>query len=290
MRMSIRRHFLHLTGLVLSLLFGGLALAEDKADDKYAWSKSKVIDGRFMLGVGGVVTRFDTNYKITDKSSGVSIFIDGEGTLGLPTTNVSPGFYGLWRITEKHGIGFNYFSSDRDGETLGVDRNFGDLNVTGAVKIFDRSSFYYLNYNYMFADSQTTRVYGFVGLYGLDLELGIEAVGVITEGDEPPRQGFFRDEVNQFAPLPIVGLEFWQAVSPRWALGARFGLIGGRYQDITALVVDALIQSRYRMTENLGLLLGVKYFSGDIDIDEDDLRQEVSYGYDGFYVGLDFNW
>ena len=139
MRMSIRRHFLHLTGLVLSLLFGGLALAEDKADDKYAWSKSKVIDGRFMLGVGGVVTRFDTNYKITDKSSGVSIFIDGEGTLGLPTTNVSPGFYGLWRITEKHGIGFNYFSSDRDGETLGVDRNFGDLNVTGAVKIFDRS-------------------------------------------------------------------------------------------------------------------------------------------------------
>jgi len=28
--------------------------------------------------------RFDTNFRFTDKGSGLSVFVDGEGTLGLP--------------------------------------------------------------------------------------------------------------------------------------------------------------------------------------------------------------
>ncbi len=36
--------------------------------------------------------------------------------------------------------------------------------------------------------------------------------------------------------------------------------------------------------------IAANYFNGDIDINNDDERTEVTYGYDGFSIGLDFNW
>jgi len=272
--------------IFLMLSVQGTARAADEPD----WSDTAVIDGHFALGVGAAFNRFDTNYQFTDKESGASIFVDGEGTLGLPRTNISPALYGMWRIGEKHGIGFHYFSSSREGASLEVDRDIGDLNITGLVTVFDRSRFYYANYAYTFVDNKTSQVNGILGLYGIDLKLGFEAEGDITINDVPVVGGFIKDEVNQLIPLPVIGIDFWVAVAPRWALGSKLALIGGSYKEYTALVVDASIRARFQMTDHVALMLGALYFNGDIDIDENDQRQEISYGYDGFVLGLDFNW
>jgi hypothetical protein len=66
------------------------------------------------LGFGYAVVRFDTNVKFTDKATDRSVFIDTEGTLGLPETDAVPILYGSYKFSQKHGIGSSYFDADID--------------------------------------------------------------------------------------------------------------------------------------------------------------------------------
>lgn len=52
---------------------------------------------RMILGVAAGLVRFDTKFKFTQKSSGQSVFVDGEGTLGLNETDTVPLLYGFYR-------------------------------------------------------------------------------------------------------------------------------------------------------------------------------------------------
>ncbi len=49
-------------------------------------NKKEFKSNRLFLGLGGLLVRFDSNVKFTDKASGLSVFIDAEGTLNLPAS------------------------------------------------------------------------------------------------------------------------------------------------------------------------------------------------------------
>ena len=57
----------------------------------------------------------------------------------------------------------------------------------------------------------------------------------------------------------------------------------------TKFAVPAAITA-LSFNESLGFVFGVTYFTGDITIDEPDLKTEVGYGYDGVALGLDFRF
>jgi hypothetical protein len=279
--------FQHIT---LFIGLGLLPLLAVTHDEVIPDGSKSAVDRKFVLGVAAAVNRFDTNLKFTNNSTGRSIFVDGEQSLGLPTTDVSPQLYGAWRINNKHGLGFTYFSANRVGSTIAIDKNLGDLNVTGDVEVSDKSRFYYLNYSYTFIENPGSRVRGVLGLYGLDLRLGLKAEGLIELNGEPIASGRYSEDVKQLIPLPIIGVDYFFAATPKWALGSRFALIGGKYKDTSALVIESKIAARYQLAEHVALMLAANYFNGDIDINDDDERKEISYGYDGFSIGLDFNW
>ena len=62
--------------------------------------------------------------------------------------------------------------------------------------------------------------------------------------------------------------------------------MGGSYQDVSAAVLDTSIRSRYMFSKHVGLLLAIKYFNAEVNIDDSDLKTEVAYGFDGLSVGL----
>ena len=97
------------------VLFGSLGVTHDvsAANDELAFKQK-----RFSLGVGGILVRLDTNFKFTSKPSGRSVFVDGEGTLGLPETDIIPALYGYYRFAKKHAIGFSYFRINREATSL----------------------------------------------------------------------------------------------------------------------------------------------------------------------------
>ena len=93
-------------------------------------------------------------------------------------------------------------------------------------------------------------------------------------------------DADVVAPLPLIGLNFGFGFTPQWSVAARVGLVGGSYEDVSAFVLESTINSRYQFSDHVGLLLGLTYFDADVDIDDDDDLTEVSYAYQGAFIGI----
>jgi hypothetical protein len=94
-----------------ALLWMPLASAQQPDD-----SNSLALSRALSVGVAAGVMRFDTNFKFTDRDTGLSVFLDAEGSMELPEVKAIPLIYGYWRPSEKHGLGFGYFSIRRESE------------------------------------------------------------------------------------------------------------------------------------------------------------------------------
>jgi hypothetical protein len=243
-----------------------------------------------VLGIAAGLERFDTRIKITDRESGRSIFIDGEGSFNLPETQTIPILYGAMRINKKHSIGFHAFSINRNGTSLQVDEDFGRLNVNGSVSMSDKTSFSYLKYDYALFDDGRTAIRALLGIYGLDLDLQMEANGQISIDGIPVQSGTYSEGIKQFAALPLIGLDYWSSVTDRWFIGAKVAAIKGSYDKISATVVEASIRARYKMTNRVSLITGVNYLRADVTIKKTSSIRDTRYGYDGVFLGLDFNF
>ncbi len=158
---------------------------------------------RFALGIGAAIVRFDTKLKFTDKTrtNFDSIFIDPEGTLGLPETSSITTFYAAWSINPRHSISASYFSVDRESSLLNIDETFEDIRVVGNAKISDNTNFYRVNYGYALFNDERSKINLAAGIYGLDLKYAFEAQGQITQ-DGMTTSGTIKEEANVFAPLP----------------------------------------------------------------------------------------
>ena len=90
-----------------------------------------------MDRVGADLVRFDTNFRFTHEDSGLSVFVDGEGALGLPESKGLPVLYGHCRFTERCGIGLPYFRVNRVATLLQVNEsknfNLDDLTITAGA-------------------------------------------------------------------------------------------------------------------------------------------------------------
>ena len=288
-------------GLILVLLFLMYATIGSASEDNKQDGDNKQSEkpkNRFGLGVGVVRVRFDTNFKFTDKASGFRVFVDGEGTLGLPEKETLPFLYGYYRFARRHAIGFSYFEIKRESTLLQVnestDFHLGDLTITAGanakVTISDKSSFSYLSYNYTLFEDQRSFLFASFGLYGLDLTYGLDAEGEITLQGVPVFDERYSQEASVFAPLPLLGIDAWYFFTPKWALGTKISLVAGSYQDISALVLDTTVRAKYQFTKNIGMSLGITYFNAEVTIDEPDLKTEVDYGYDGIALGVDLRF
>ena len=241
---------------------------------------------RFAIGLGASYVQFDTNFKFTEKATGYSIYVDAEGTLGLPEADTVGIIFGYYRFARRHGLGFSSFRIRRDNSLFAENFKFQDLTFTGEATLSDKSSFYFLSYNYTFFEDDRSRVFGSFGLYGLDLDYRFEASGDITLGNEPVNSGSIMEEATIFAPLPMFGLDMWFGFTERWSLGTKISLVAGSYQDISAAVLDTTIRTRVQFTPHVGMILGITYFNAHVDIDDEEIKTEVSYGFSGAFLGM----
>jgi len=213
-------------------------------------------------------------------------------SLSIDVMNIIPLrlIYGQWHFAERHAIGFHYFRIDREGSALAVDRQFDALRINGVLRAQDKSSFYYLNYSYVFQSNEHLLIKGLFGIYTVDLDFQFEGIGEISINDMPVESGRFNSKAEKLAPLPMLGIEFWAKASKKWTLGSRLTVVGGEVNDVKGFVVEADVTARYRLSKHVGLILGASYFNGDLELTNTDEQKQMTYGYDGVYVGLDFNF
>jgi hypothetical protein len=133
------------------------------------------------------------------------IYISPEGQLGLSRTQFIPTIYGFWHPATRHWVGFSYFTINREGNSGQIDRDLGDYKLKGNIFMSDRSAYYYLSYNYLFFYDDRAFLLVALGLYGIHVKAEFEAKGDIKIDDEPIESRFYNDNVDRFAPFPLIG-------------------------------------------------------------------------------------
>ena len=244
---------------------------------------------RFALGIGAAIVRFDTKLKFTDKTKTNfnSIFIDPEGNLNLPVVSHVTTYYGGWNINPKHSIAFSYFGVNRESSIFNIDKTFEDVRVVGDATITDTTNFYQLTYGYTLFNDERSNIKFVAGIYGLDLKYVFNAEGELTEGGVTS-SGTIHEEAKVFAPLPLIGLNFWYSFTSKWSLNTKVSFVAGSYEDVSAGVLQTSVNAQYRFTDHVGLMFGLAYFDADVVIEDDIEKIDITYGYNGGYIGMDF--
>ena len=243
---------------------------------------------KFVLGVGAAIVKFDTKIKFTDKQSGDSVFLDPEGNLDLPEISHVTTIYGGYSFNPRHSIGFSYFKINRESTLIDFDKNFDDVRIIGNATIADKTSFYRLDYGYTLFNNATSKIKLDAGVYGLDLKLVFDAEGSISIRDTVIASNTIHKEAEVFAPLPMIGVNILYSFTPKWSLATKVTFVGGSYEDVSANVLQTTINTRYRFTKHVGLIFGIAYFDAVVDIDDGVEKTDISYGYDGGYIGMHF--
>ena len=154
----------------------------------------------------------------------------------------------------------------------------------------DRTKFYNLSYGYALFKDDRSRILGLIGINGMDLKFAFEASGQITLNGENVISGEYEEEASIFVPLPLFGLEFSFSFTPKWAMNTKVSLVGGKYQDVRAAAMQTSINSIFKFTEHIGVMMGITYFSTEVVIEDADERQDIEYGYAGAYIGMHFKY
>ena len=242
---------------------------------------------KLSVGIAAGLMRFDTNFKFTDRETGLSVFLDSEGSMDLPEVKTIPLIYGFWRPSPKHGLGFAYFSVRRESELIAIDRRFRDLSVDGRASLEDDTRFYTLTYNYTLFQDSRAFLFASVGINAIDLKYRFDAFGVLSLDDEPIQSGEYSESLEQFAPIPMIGLDAWFAITNKWSFGARASFVAGEVADVRALILESRIRAKYDFNKNVGLIIGLNYFDGDVTLNNTDVKTEINYGFEGLMLGLD---
>jgi hypothetical protein len=260
------------------------ALAQAQADR----SPAEYISPKGAIGVGMARVNFDTKIKLTDKNARISVFLDPEGNLDLPEIARVNTFYAVYRIGKKHNLGLAYFAVKRESMFFSEEVNLEDVVIAnGRATLSDDTKFYFFQYGYSFFKDKRSSVNGVFGISGLDLKYTLEASGeLIIDGKR--QFDTYYDEASVFAPLPLFGLDFYYAFTPKWSIRSKVALVGGRYQDIRAGVLQTGMNANYWFTKHVGGVVGISYFNARVVVEDDRKKQEIDYGYAGFYAGLHF--
>jgi hypothetical protein len=281
-----KRSTLHswlVAAFLVPMLNAGIASAALPGEEYLAHAGKK-----FALGVGLGLVEFDTNAKVTSKETGRSRFVDLEGNLGLPRTDQVNTIYGAFKFNERHSLQFGYFAVKRENRLLDFSNDFNEIILLDTtVDIIDRSKFYNLAYGYRLFQDDRSEVTLAVGLKTIDLRLGVEAEGNLTINGVTQSIAEVV-ETDVIAPIPLIGLNFSFAFTPKWSIATRIGLVGGSYQEVSASILETSINAHYKIKKHIGLLLGLTHFDANIDVDEDDALTEVSYSYRGAFIGVHF--
>ena len=272
---------------ILSVVLSVPVAHGDEDEGYFEGETTEALSRNLSVGIAGGLMRFDTNFKFTDRETGRSVFLDSEGSMNLPEVKTIPLVYGYWRPSRKHGLGFAYFSVRRDSELVAIDQNFGDLSVEGRASLRDDTRFYQLAYNYTLFQDSRAFLFASLGITAIDLKYDFDAFGVLLIDGEPVTTGSYTENLEQFAPIPMIGLDAWFAITDKWSFGARASFVGGEVSDVRALILESRIRAKYDFNENIGLLIGLVYFDGDVTLNDTDLKTEINYGFEGLMLGLD---
>ncbi|HBS64113.1 MAG TPA: hypothetical protein DEB32_15675 [Stenotrophomonas sp.] len=245
--------------LMLSLLALPLAVAAITHAETASAAEG---DDRFALRLGAMNIDSDNTLRGSTTVAGQDVGFDEDFKLG--GKEWEPRVDGMFRISDRQRLLFNYFKYDKDRrETLDDGISFGGVNVPAGSFVKGELKYQVasLVYDYSVVDTDT---------FDLGLQIGAEYAKVSTKayadvGDL--YQGRFLDEKTD-GVAPVVGARLSFTPSEKWMItfqGQYLNTDWGNFDDYKGDLSRANAIVDYRLTQNFGLFAGYDWFKLDAD-------------------------
>ncbi len=253
------------------LAVGGLLAAG--ASPAWAQEFMSPYDQTLVIGLGGVVNRFDTSLRLDGEARNGSDFALENNGLKKDSSS----FEGTltWRIARAHRLDLEYWTSKRSGSrdyTGEIDIGDQTFPVGANVAISAKDSMASFDYRWSFSQAPDSEWAAVLGFYGGKFTFDVNAVG--NAGNIT---NTYNKTVSTTLPLPLIGVSWdwypdkqWQVSALLRGMKAKVGDVNGHdYQFAGAL--------EYQFMRNFGV--GARYEYNDLgaDVSKDDFHGNLSW-------------
>jgi hypothetical protein len=223
-----------------------------------AWAAEEQFPDRFMLRLGGyAVGNAETTARLDSNRVPAGVYVDFADNLGGETSTTAGRVDGLYRVNEKHGVGFSWYALKFNGSrSLDRDINWGDQTfpVNARANSEIKLEVYKLNYQYSLFHDEKVELGVLGGFHVMRTSVGISAIGINRSQDE-----------SVTAPLPVLGTFAEYKFTPRFSAYFNYQFFFITYDDrIKGALQDFLVGLEYRVLRNVALGAAYNRFALDI--------------------------
>jgi hypothetical protein len=269
--------------VLISVMFTLPAFAEKGEEKKepypYPWSK-------FHMDLGVYFASLDSGVTLGG-SKGLGLKLDVEDLLGLETTDVSFRLAAGYRIGKKrrHKLELSWFRFHREGENeilqaIEIPEEIGGGGTIGPGTIESVFNFdiYKFKYEYSFILDERSDLNVGIGLFIMPIEFGVGFNAPGIEGIET--------EESITAPLPVVGLGFDFAITPKWIIRQQLEFFYLEYDNFEGQITSLAVSLEYFPWKHVGFGLGAEGLDVGLKV-----SGETDYPGLGDFIGtLDFSY
>jgi hypothetical protein len=232
---------------------------------------------KLYLNIGYFITSMDSGFRLGSGTNGIGVDLDVEDLLGLDTSETAFRIDAGWRFTKnkRHKLQFSWFNIDRSGEKLlnsqvEIPDGEGGTTILGPGQFSTTFNFDIIEFKYeysFFLDDRADFNIG-IGLFVMPIEFGF--TGVVD--------GVGSTDVKEdiTAPLPVIGLGFEFAITPKWFVRQQLDLFYLEIGDFEGGIVHNNLALEWLPWKHFGFGLGIEHMKVGVEAKGND------------YPGVDF--
>jgi hypothetical protein len=249
-------------------------------------------DKRLMISAGAYFIRFSSSYQYSDEIANERVFVDLEGQLDLPTTEIAASLVALWRVSGRSYVvgGYSSFhrSSERrllggppvstDADTVGIDA------VASATMNYD---FVNIGYGYAFHSDERSLVVGKLGIHIFNIDSGFSIEGNLLVNQDS-YSGEVGDNANFIAAFPLIGAVVDFQIGRRWIVHNLVDFVYLPIGDTQAVALGTMVAARFMINGTVGIQMGLSYNFERVKHKEEGVTQEVLFDFSGLTASVYF--
>jgi hypothetical protein len=234
---------------------------------------------RFSLMAGGFWPDVNTTARADGNAGRIGTKVDFESDLGLSDRKTMfTGGLGF-RAWKRHYFDFLYFNLSRSGvKQIPLEINWKDQTFTRQAQldsIFDTEVLRF-SYGYAFIDNDRHRLLGQFGIHYTKVTAGLGA----------DASNIRRIDADTNVPLPVIGLAYDYAFTPKWSLSTRAQIFRLEFEGINGSLDNLSANVQYSFNPRFAMFLGYNYYSIDVSAKKDAWHGSFEFDYYGPWLGL----
>jgi hypothetical protein len=219
---------------------------------------------RFSLNLGGFVATLNSDFRIGSQSLGVGLDVNPEDVLGLDSSLFVFRADAIWRFTDnrRHRFDLSYYDLRRSAtKTIEADIQIKDRVFSAGATIDTLFDLQIIRAAYSYSLIQDDR-------FDLGISAGLFIMPIKIRLSSSNSGA--AEEQGMTAPLPVVGLRFDFAITPKLFLKESIDVFYFQYQSFSGGLFDAKVGLEYNIWKHVGVGVAYDYFRLQFKVDGND--------------------